>query len=317
VILNPPPWPNGARCAVAFTFDMDADSILHLSHHSTADTRVAAMSALRYGPEIAIPRICGIYKKFNMHQTFFLPAWCIENYPRAVETILDGGHEIGHHHYLHEHANEMSASEERYWFHRSLDVIVETTGQKPKGYRAATYKFSRHTLDILVDAGLDYDASLFGDDIPYILQNDRGSIVELPSHYGLDDWPHYQFSRDFETMMPIKSTQQALQVFKEEFDAAWTYGGLWVAVWHPFLSGRLSRAVAISNLIEHMHKTGDVWFATLGEIAEHIRSLVTRGEWSPRTDKLPYYDGPIPELGNSKPANVQPAGAVERPSKDR
>ena len=117
--------------------------------------------------------------------------------------------------------------------------------------------------------------------------------------------------------MPIKSTQQALQVFKEEFAAAWTYGGLWVAVWHPFLSGRLSRAVAISNLIEHMHKTGDVWFATLGEIAEHIRSLVTRGEWSPRTDKLPYYDGPIPELGNSKPANVQPAGAVERPSKDR
>ena len=46
MIKNPVPWPNGARCAVAFTFDMDADSILHLAHHTSADTRVAAMSML-------------------------------------------------------------------------------------------------------------------------------------------------------------------------------------------------------------------------------------------------------------------------------
>ncbi len=32
MIDNPVPWPNGARCAAAFTFDMDADSILHLEH---------------------------------------------------------------------------------------------------------------------------------------------------------------------------------------------------------------------------------------------------------------------------------------------
>ena len=53
MILNPPEWPDGARCAVAFTYDMDADSILHFDHHSSADTRVAAMSMLRYGPEVA------------------------------------------------------------------------------------------------------------------------------------------------------------------------------------------------------------------------------------------------------------------------
>ena len=40
LIANPPPWPNGARCAVAFTFDMDADSILHLAHHQNANNRV-------------------------------------------------------------------------------------------------------------------------------------------------------------------------------------------------------------------------------------------------------------------------------------
>ena len=305
MIANPPPWPGGARCAVAFTFDMDADSILHLSHHRSADTRVAAMSALRYGPEVAVPRLVDLYREFDMRQTFFLPAWCIERYPRAVELILKDGHEIAHHHYLHEHANEMPADEERYWFERSVDAIVKATGRPPAGYRAATYRFSRNTLDILIDHGLAYDASLFGDDIPYVLENDRGSVIELPSHYGLDDWPHYQFSRDFLTMMPIKSTAQAHAVFREEFDAAWEYGGLWVSVWHPFLSGRLARAHAIKSLIEYMHDKGQVWFATLEEIANHVRSLIDTGAWTPRVDRLPYYEGPIPELGEAEPRDVE------------
>lgn len=306
MINNPPPWPGGARCAVAFTFDMDADSILHLAHHRTADTRVAAMSALRYGPEVAVPRLIDIYREFDMHQTFFLPAWCIERYPSAVAAILEGGHEVGHHHYLHEHANEMSAEEERSWFERSVEVIVRETGRRPAGYRAAAYGFSRNTLDILIDAGLHYDASLFGDDIPYMLDNGRGSVIELPSHYGLDDWPHFQFSRDFSTMMPVKSTKQAHEVFREEFDAAWEYGGLWIAVWHPFLSGRLARAHALRDLICYMHEKGDVWFATLEEIAAHVRHLVDSGTWSPRRDHLPYYDGPVPELGDAEADIVRP-----------
>ena len=32
MIKNPVPWPNGARCAVAITFDIDTDSILHLEY---------------------------------------------------------------------------------------------------------------------------------------------------------------------------------------------------------------------------------------------------------------------------------------------
>ena len=306
MILNPVPWPDGARCAVAFTFDMDADSILHLAHHATADTRVAAMSALRYGPDIAIPRLVNLYREFGMKQTFFLPAWCIERYPEAVEIILADGHEIAHHHYLHEHANEKTAEEELYWFQRSTEIIVKATGQRPRGYRAATYKFSRDTFDILVSEGLEYDSSLFGDDVPYILEKDTGSIVELPSHYGLDDWPHYQFSRDFLTMMTIKSTRYALEGFKEEFDAAWEYGGMWLAVWHPFLSGRLARAAAIKELIEYMHAKGKVWFATLEEIAAHARKVQADGSWQPRIHRLPYYEGPIPELGEAAPGLVVP-----------
>ena len=31
MIKNPVPWPNGAKCAVSITFDMDADSLIHIA----------------------------------------------------------------------------------------------------------------------------------------------------------------------------------------------------------------------------------------------------------------------------------------------
>ena len=54
MIKNPVPWPNGARCAVAITFDVDSDSTLHLVHGQRADTLVAAQSWMRYD-EVAVP----------------------------------------------------------------------------------------------------------------------------------------------------------------------------------------------------------------------------------------------------------------------
>jgi peptidoglycan/xylan/chitin deacetylase (PgdA/CDA1 family) len=296
MLANPIPWPNGCRCAVAITFDMDADSILHLAHPDSADNRVMALSMLRYGPEVAIPRILAMYRRFGMKQTFFIPAWSMERYPAAVEAILRDGHEIGHHGYLHEHPNELSREDELYWMQRSIEVITSMTGQRPRGHRAPSYRFSRNSLDHLVSEGFHYDASLMGDDIPYLLDNGSGSVVEMPSHYAMDDWAHYMTSRDLAYMMQPKATSDAMKAFREEFDSVWRHGGMWLAVWHPFLSGRMARCDAIEELLTYMHDKGGVWFARLEDIAAHVRGLEASGQWRPRRDTLPYYVSPIPEL---------------------
>jgi peptidoglycan-N-acetylglucosamine deacetylase len=296
MLANPIPWPNGCRCAVAITFDMDADSILHLAHPDSADNRVMALSMLRYGPEVAIPRILAMYRRFGMKQTFFIPAWSMERYPAAIEAILTDGHEIGHHGYLHEHPNELSREDELYWMQRSIEVITSMTGQRPRGHRAPSYRFSRNSLDHLVHEGFHYDASLMGDDIPYLLDNGSSSVIEMPSHYAMDDWAHYMTSRDLAYMMQPKATSDAMKAFREEFDSVWRHGGLWLAVWHPFLSGRMARCDAIEELLAYMHEKGSVWFARLEDIAAHVRALEASGQWRPRRDNLPYYVSPILEL---------------------
>lgn len=297
LIANPPPWPNGARCAVAFTFDMDADSILHLAHREKSSNMVAAISMLQYGPQVAMPRILSLFRELGLKQTFFAPAWCIERYPGVVEAALADGHEIGHHGYLHEHPIDLTREQEEYWFRRSIDVIERFTGARPVGYRAPAYQFSKSTLDLLLQEGFQYDASLMGDDIPYRLTNGTSALVELPSHYALDDWPQYMYSREFDYRMPIKAPSHAMDVFRAEFDAAWRYGGLWIAVWHPFVSGRLARFDAVADLMEYMAGKGDVWFAPLRDIAAHVSELIASGNWTPRTDHLPQYPpGPVPEF---------------------
>ena len=71
----------------------------------------------RYGPTVAVPRILDTYRRFGINQSF-IPGWCIETYPETVEAILKGGHEIGHHGYLHE--DPMTVTDQRVYFEKLL-----------------------------------------------------------------------------------------------------------------------------------------------------------------------------------------------------
>ncbi len=296
LIRNPPPWPNGMRCAVCFSFDLDAESLLHLYYPDDAARRIGLASSLRYGPRIAVPRLVEIWRHFGMRQTLFVPGWCIETYPAAMALLVEAGHEIAHHGYLHERPNQLTRDDELRVLERGIACIEKLTGKRPAGYRCPSGAFSEHTLDLLIAGGFAYDASLHSDDVPYVLEGSAGRLVELPSDHALDDWPQYVHMKEFNMAMPIQSPQRAMEVFQAEFDAAWAYGGLWAAIWHPFVSGRLARADAMVRLIEHMQAKGQVWFATLAEIAAHIQGLIDRGEWTPSIERLPFWREPVPQV---------------------
>jgi hypothetical protein len=114
----------------------------------------------------------------------------------------------------------------------------------------------------------------------------------------MDDWPQYTHNPDLHYSMPINSPDRAMDVYLSQFEAAWEYGGLWIAVWHPFVSGRLARCARIDKMIQYMMDKGNVWFATLEEIANYVNQEVKENRYVPRTVRLPFYDGRIPELNN-------------------
>ncbi|GGE15481.1 polysaccharide deacetylase [Primorskyibacter flagellatus] len=307
LIDNPVPWPNGARCAAAFTWDLDGDSLIHIARPRDGDTYVSTTSYLRYGPEVSLPRILKIYAHYGLTQTFFVPGWIVERYPAQIEAILAAGHEIGHHGYLHESYNQQTKDDELYWFERAL-ATYDRIGFRPKGFRAPLNEFSRHTLDHLIGAGIEYDSSLMGDDVPYLLTSRArpGEVLEIPQNMACDDYPQYMHSWDFGIEMPIQPPSKALQLWTEEFEAQYENGGLWLSTWHPFLSARTARAKVMIALIEHMQAKGDVWITTMGAINDHVRACIADGSWAPRRDLLPYDISPIPEFARTMPG--QPKG---------
>jgi peptidoglycan/xylan/chitin deacetylase (PgdA/CDA1 family) len=295
VINNPPSWPGGARCAVAITFDVDSDSPLHFTHRGDAHRRLNAQSWLRYD-QVAVPRIVAMFKDLGLTQTFFIPGWCLERYPEVAATVVDGGQELAIHGYLHELSHELTYEREEELLARTIDAAVAAAGTHPRGWRAPLYSFSSSSPELLARAGLMYDSSLMGDDVPYILESAGGDLVELPIDTSADDWVQYAHSYDFDFLLPIRAPDRALEVFEAELDAALAHGGMWIAVWHPFVSGRPSRLMRVQALLERLLERGDVWLASLEQIAAHVLELQQAGAWVPRRERVPYYTEPVAEL---------------------
>lgn len=289
MIRNPIPWPNGARCACAITFDMDADSLIHISRPADGHDRLYPITMGRYGPTVAVPRILDTYRRLGIRQSFFIPAWCIEQYPAAAEAILKDGHEIGHHGLIHEDPVETKGAAQREAFEKALAIHVKRTGRKPRGYRAPVYNVTQQVIDLLVEHGFAYDSSLMADDIPYLMKTAAGDVWEAPVHWGTDDWPPFAHYAEIGYMMPVKAPSDGLKAFWEEFDAQYEAGGFWMGIWHPFLTGRLARWRLVEQWLEHTLKTRQVWFAPLEDIIAHVRKLTAEGHYAPRTETLPYY----------------------------
>jgi peptidoglycan/xylan/chitin deacetylase (PgdA/CDA1 family) len=276
-----PSWPGGHRCAAAITFDVDVDSMLRLVHGARAPERAAALSWLCYD-HVALPRLLRIFREREVRQTFFFPAWCMERYPDLVEAVAADGHEVGLHGYMHEVSWEQDAAGEEEILERGLAITERILGAPPAGWRAPLYGFSDRSAELLAARGFLYDASLMGDDVPYLLRTPAGDLVELPSEWANDDWTQYAHSPDLDYMMQVRAPGRASEVYTAELDAAYAHGGLWVSVWHPNVSGRLARVAQVIELLDDLVAREDVWLAPLSEIATHVRRCVEDGSYEPR-----------------------------------
>ncbi|UXA19592.1 polysaccharide deacetylase [Mycobacterium sp. SMC-4] len=268
-------WPAGKTAAAAFTFDVDAESAVLWGNQSVG-ARMSVMSHQAYGPLVGIPRILDLLEKHQIRSTFFVPGHTADRYPQAVRSIVAAGHEIAHHGYLHEQPTALTREEEIDALDRGLAALADVAGVRPAGYRAPMWDLSWRTPVLLAERDFLYDSSLMDADHPYELAITPGaaqSLVEIPIQWALDDWEQYCFLPDITGSGLIESPRKARELWQLEFDALRAAGGCWVLTNHPFLTGRASRAAELGGLMRYVLDHDDVWVASLGEVAEHVRSL--------------------------------------------
>lgn len=271
---SPINWPGGKKAACAFTFDVDAETPL-LTADPSLSKRMGMISHQAYGPLVGVPRLLEILESTGVLGSFYVPGYTAERYTQQISKIVEKGHEVGHHGYLHEPLAGAKEGQERSYLERGLEALDKVLGMRPVGYRAPLWQMNWRTPRLLKEYGFLYDSSLMDADFPYELScsANEQSIVELPINWILDDWNQYAFIPDFSGSGYIATPNKAIELWKAEFEALREAGGLFILTCHPFLSGRPGRAAALKQLIEYVAGCDDVWLAKMSDIAEHVRSL--------------------------------------------
>ena len=89
--LRPQRWPNGARCAVAFSFDCDHETF----ELGAGGTAVGRLAWGEFGRRVGTPRILDVLQRHGIPATFFMPAVCALIDPDETRRIVAAGHEVG------------------------------------------------------------------------------------------------------------------------------------------------------------------------------------------------------------------------------
>ena len=266
--LKPESWKDGAKCAVAISFDSDHEtSTLRWGH-----TSPGKLSQGQYGGRVAIPRIRKLLEKYGVKASFFVPAVVAKIHPDEQRGLVEEGHEIGIHGWIHELNSQLPPADERDLMMRAADVLEKISGKRPVGVRTASWDFSAHTLAIAREMGLLYDSSLMADDEPYELleEGKPTGMVELPVEWIRDDAVYFNMDR-FSALRPYTPPSGVLEVFKAEFDGAYAEGGLFLLTMHPHMIGHRSRIVLLERLIEYIQGHEGVWFATHADVAQYCK----------------------------------------------
>jgi len=140
-------------------------------------------------------RLMDLFDDAQVKATFFVLGWVAEKNRSLINEISDRGHEVACHGYSHQLIYNQTPEVFREETIRAKSLLEDIVQAPVRGYRAASYSITRDSLwalDILAEAGFDYDSSIFpvrhdrygipgAKEVPHIMQTPQGhSLVEFP-----------------------------------------------------------------------------------------------------------------------------------------
>lgn len=270
--------PEGKKIAVNLGVDFDAQSLWLGAFNMPTP---ATMARGEFGAMVGVPRLLELYREHGIKTSFFTPGHTIDTFPEVCQSILDDGHEFGHHGYYHENPTKIERDTEERLMELALETFDKRLGIRPRGYRSPYWDYSESTLDLAEQFGFDYDSSLMARDlVPYRPRRwqvrwEQGNVagkasrmLEIPVNWYLDDFPPLAYVGGVQPGM--QDTETIYRRWKDIFDYGYerVEGACYAVAVHPQVIGQAHHMMWFERLVEYISSKEGVWFATCSEICD-------------------------------------------------
>ena len=258
-------------------------------------------------------RVLNLMDRYDIKSTFLVPGHTALAYPNIIKDIMDRGHELAYHGWMHEDVREFDIHGQRLIIERGLEALNLIAGVRPRGHVSPAWNMSEHTIALVEEFGFDFDGSRMSTDnrAVYVRKNDSWclneafqfgeltDIVGIPVAWVLDDVPIFEFA--WGEIPGLAPASAAEETWMGEFDYAYenSNSGVFNLTVHPQCIGRGPRIKMLERLIEHASQRSDVKFTKQSEYVDAWKALNPRNKW--RTEN--------PELAGDNSIRVLPSMA--------
>ena len=293
------------RLTFCLTIGLDALSLWVTSFKSTNASMISRGEMDVTGTR----RVLELMDRYDIKSTFLVPGHTALAYPDLIRHIVDQGHELAYHGWMHEDARDFDVAGQRLVIERGLEALDHVAGVRPRGHVAPAWNMSEHTMDLVEEFGFDFDGSRMSTDFMpvYVRKGDRWpsdgafqfgeltEVVGVPVAWPMDDVPIFEFV--WGEISGLAPASAAEEMWTGEFDYAHANcpGGVFNLTVHPQVIGRGPRLEMLERLLLRASEAGDVVFSRQSDFVDAWRALNPRDEWRKLNPELAG-DGSIPTL---------------------
>ena len=272
-------WPNDARVAFVLGIALEA-------WDRTKPTQGAALQSplpkdalykwdwstetfREFGPKRGMKRLLDICDRYNLKVSIPLNGLTCIYYPELVKDCHERGHELVAHGWDQgERLYMLTREQERENILKTIDAIVKVTGERPKGWSSPGVRPTDHTLELVVEAGLEYHCDFHDEEMPYPIWVKDKLLVEIPHQYTIND----------HRMQEEGTRHEFFGKFKDEFDYRYKIGTenptMMNVITHAYLSSRIPLIDTFEQIISYATRHKDVWLARRGDVAAWTRKQI-------------------------------------------
>ena len=264
-------WPPGVRLPIIISVHHQSEEACVMMPDGQIDPR--DYYERQYGGRRGAWRLLEIMSRHNVLGTWIICGATCKKYPAISREAIKLGHSIAGHGYAHEAVCDLHPDEELEVVRKTVHTFEDLMGHHLRGWR--TCAASHSTIDLLLEHfDFQWDASIWNDDLPYVIEGHGRSFMEVP----FSTYSDASYSKNAANLSQINrfntwewnTPDIASQIMRDQFDALYERGAtepvLMPMTVHDFITGRPSRAKIFDDFVAYAKSHEGVVFTTHDEV---------------------------------------------------